>query len=113
MLKQSDCDRIPPEVSSILGTVDTYIRWREKNGKQRKYDIYHPSAFGNCLRRMQYQRYASEGIIESKGEDFESRMLRLFEKGHNMQARWERYFTHMGILKGIWTCVNPRCQNYE
>ena len=113
MIDPRDCYNTPSEIESILGTVDTYIRWREKNGKERKYNIYHPSAFGQCLRRMQYQRYESEGAIQSDGVDFESRMLRLFEKGHNMQSRWEKYFTEMGILRGIWTCSNPKCQNWD
>jgi hypothetical protein len=112
MLKK-DFDKTPVEVASILGVVDTYLRWNNKSGPPRKYDIYHPSAFGKCLRQMQYKRYADAGHIVPIGKEFESRILRLFEKGHNMQSRWERYFTSINILRGLWKCANPLCKDWD
>jgi len=105
--------RTPEDAASILGTVDTYLRWREINGNQRKYSVYHPSALGKCLREMQYKKYADCGYITPIKEELESRIIRLFEKGHNMQSRWERYFTNMGVLRGFWVCANPYCFNYD
>lgn len=102
-----------PDVESVLGSVDTFIRWREKKSKARKYNVYHPSGFGKCLREMQYQFYAAKGYIKTEEEEHDSRVLRLWEKGHNMQNRWESYFTSMGILRGIWTCVNPLCSRFD
>jgi len=100
-----------PEVESVLGTIDTFLRWRRNNEGQREYSIYHPSAFGGCLRKMQYQRYAAENLITADNtEDLESRIIRLFEKGHNMQSRWERYFAEMQIIRGVWECSNPLCK---
>jgi len=113
MIDRDQFSKTPIDIASLLGTVDTYIRWNNTQGPQRRYDIYHPSAFGKCLRQMQYKRYASEGIIDSTQEEFESRLLRLFEKGHNMQSRWERYFEKMGVLRGVWTCVNQMCRHFD
>jgi hypothetical protein len=96
-----------------MGALDTYLRWREKNKDARGYDIYHPSAFGGCLRQMQYKRYASIGLVEEEGEEFDSKMLRLFETGHHTQSRWEKYFTEMGILRGVWVCANPFCYKFD
>ena len=78
-----------PEVSSVMGSVDTFIRWREKNKEQRGYEIYHPSAFGACLRAMQYNRYVAMGFIVCDGDDFDSRILRLFETGLGHRHRLE------------------------
>lgn len=103
----------PPEVISIMGTIDTYLRWREKNKDPRGYEIYHPSSFGNCLRQMQYKRYAAMGLIKGEIEEFDSKTLRLFETGHHTQSRWEKYFTDMGILRGIWVCANPFCSKFD
>jgi len=67
----------------------------------------------NCLRLMQYRKYADAGYISSSEEELDSRMIRLFEKGHNMQSRWERYFTNMGVLRGIWVCADPYCIRHD
>lgn len=104
---------VPPEVNSVMQVVDTFLRWRAKNNPERTYDRYHPSAFGKCLRLMQYLRYAERGLIEVRETDFDSIKLRLFDKGHNMHNRWARYFEHIGVLKGYWTCTNPACQIWD
>jgi len=102
-----------PAVESVLGAVDTFVRWKEKTAPDRKYDIYHPSAFGKCLREMQYKAYAAKGYIKVIEEDHDSRVLRLWEKGHNMQSRWEKYFDGLGVLRGVWQCINPMCRQID
>jgi|TARA_Y100000310_G_scaffold344276_1_gene456157 hypothetical protein len=102
---------IPKDVTSILGIVDTYIRWRQvEDQDKRSYAHYHPSEFGKCLRRAQYKHYADLGLIESEPQAFDSQKLRLFGKGHNMHARWQRYFTGAGVLRGVWQCSNWQCR---
>lgn len=99
-----------PEVASIMGVVDTHIRWSEKNKrKERKYFRYHPSEFGGCLRRQQYLHYNQLGFIEVEPQDVSSQMLRLWGKGHNMHSRWVSYFQDIGALRGYWQCANPLC----
>jgi len=67
----------------------------------------------NCLRQMQYKRYVSMGLIEVETEEHDSKLLRLFETGHHTQGRWEKYFTEMGILRGLWCCSNPLCSKFD
>ena len=100
---------VPPEVNSVMQVVDTFLRHRAKSN-ERGHGMYHPSAFGKCLRLMQYQLYAEKGFIDVKNEEFDSTKLRLFDKGHNMHSRWAKYFEHIGVLRGYWTCTNPACQ---
>jgi len=99
----------PPDVTSLMELVDTYVRWSE-NSKTRSYEYYHPSEFGKCLRASQYKRYAEKGIIDMTENVIDGRTYRLFQKGHNMQSRWEKYFLAMGVLRGIWKCSNTACQ---
>ena len=70
----------PPEVVSMLGLLDTYQRHKSINGGPRNYSIYHPSAFGKCLRYMQYQRFAEEGIggLSMPVKEHEGRVQRIF-----------------------------------
>lgn len=101
---------VPPDVQSIMGVIDTHLRWLNKTEQTRQFLQYHPSAFGKCLRSMQYSRYVAQGLFTVEEEDLESQSIRLFEKGHNMHRRWSSYFESIGILRGIWQCSNPCCR---
>lgn len=107
--------KMPPDMESIAGVVDTYLRWKNKKDKHsRSYTSWHPSEFGHCLRKMQYCKYEEEGKVERDNvEELTSQQLRLFEKGHNMQSRWTRYFEAIGILRGIWICENICCRMWD
>lgn len=104
---------MPPEVLAVIGVVDTYIKWENTNDAPRGHERYHPSAFGKCLRLMQYQRYAERGYIEAKKENYDAPLLRVFQNGHSMHDRWRGYFEGLGVLKGYWKCTNPYCASID
>jgi CRISPR/Cas system-associated exonuclease Cas4 (RecB family) len=97
---------------TVLELIDTYCRWRKKNEPPRGYAIFHPSAFGKCLRNMQYLKYSEKGIkgMVLPEEEFSGKQIRLFDKGNGMHARWAKYFEEIGILRGVWQCANPLCK---
>lgn len=97
------------EVQAVANVLNTYLRWKTLNGPPRGHEVYHPSAFGSCLRRMQYQRYAERGYIDVKPEAHEAKTVRIFDTGHAMHARWTKYWEDLGILRGVWECANPCC----
>jgi hypothetical protein len=100
----------PPEVNAVVGLVDTFILWKNENQPPRGFERYHPSAFGQCLRKMQYQRYSERGYIETPKEDPPAWMCRIWGNGHDMHDRWRGYFTELGVLRGVWKCQNPNCR---
>lgn len=106
----SDEKSTPPDVASILGVVDTYLRWeRQATMGHRSYKHYHPSEWGKCLRRQQLKHYYDLGIDKVKPVevDLPSDKIRLFHKGDNMHLRWQQwYFTKIGIARGVWSCPN-------
>lgn len=104
----------PPDIISIDGLVDTYLRWSclDKKG-DRKYYSYHPSEWGKCLRYQQYKRYTQLGYIEVEEVPHESRILRIFEVGHYMHERWQNYFDYIGVLRGRWKCRNTLCKLFD
>jgi len=67
----------------------------------------------NCLRNMQYLRYMERGYINVEQAEQESKLTRLFDKGHNMHSRWAKYAENMGILRGYWECANPTCSKFD
>ena len=78
----------PKEISSLMGVIDTYLRWNQYQRKnERSYEHYHPSELGKCLRTQQYKHYVQKGYITLEFEPFDSKKLRLFDKGHNMHSR--------------------------
>ncbi len=99
------------EAATIAGTLDTYLRWKNhSSASNRSYSVYHPSASGKCLRKMQYQRYADIGEIEKPDvEVFDPKTLRIFDTGHYTHDRFKKYFEEIGVLRGIWQCSNPVC----
>jgi len=101
----------PKEVLSFMGLIDTYRRWSEyEQYGSRKYFQYHPSEWGRCLRAQQYKHYTQLGYINVEFVPKESKLLRLFDKGHNMHNRWSSYFEDMGVVRGRWKCANRLCQ---
>lgn len=110
-----DLSYTPKEVSSLMGLVDTYLRHKAEvvEAGSRSYDHYHPSEWGKCLRMQQYKHYAWEGMLKVTPNHFDSRMLRLFGKGHNMHVRWTEYFGEIGVLKGFWRCQNQACKMFD
>lgn len=108
-------DYTPKEVSSLMGLIDTYRRWEHYRVRNdRKYVHYHPSEWGKCLRQQQYKHYVELGYIKAEFAPFSSKILRLFDKGHNMHNRWTNYFDNIGnVLLGRWRCKNSLCSLFN
>ncbi|MFA5599051.1 MAG: hypothetical protein WDA06_00505 [Phenylobacterium sp.] len=100
------------EADVLVDLVDAFCQYRKENGPPRGFSSYHPSAFGHCLRNMQYLKYAENGVggLVMPKEKMAGKILRLFDKGHNMHARWAKYFEDIGVLRGVWRCQNPLCR---
>jgi CRISPR/Cas system-associated exonuclease Cas4 (RecB family) len=103
----------PPEVTNIINVLNTYLKWKSLNGPPRGYLSYHPSSFGGCLRKVQYQRYTDMGLVQVDKEVPEAKNLRIFDTGHSMHARWAKYFEDIGVLRGVWECANAMCASYD
>lgn len=76
----------------------------------RRYNIFHPSAWGSCLRKIAYQYYNDqEPFVVKRPIDVDARIERVFDNGHSTHARWQNYLDCAGILRGAWKCTNPMC----
>ena len=102
----------PAEVTNVINVLNTYLKWKSLNGPPRGYLSYHPSSFGGCLRKVQYQRYTDMGLVQVEKEAIEPKSIRIFDTGHSMHARWAKYFEEIGVLRGVWQCMNPVCKEY-
>jgi len=100
------------EVKTVQNILNTFLRWRNMNGPIRSHQSHHPSSWGGCLRKVQYQRYAESGHIKAEPESLEARIIRIFDTGHSMHDRWARYWEDLGVLRGVWKCTNPSCGKF-
>ncbi len=99
----------PTEVRAVQNILNAFLRWKNVNGPPRSHKVHHPSSWGGCLRKVQYQRYSETGNIEVDPESLEARTIRIFDTGHSMHDRWTKYWEDLGILRGVWQCTNPWC----
>jgi CRISPR/Cas system-associated exonuclease Cas4 (RecB family) len=99
----------PSRPVCIEGIVRPYMV-KKAMGNDRRYDIFHPSAWGQCLRKVAYQYYnQAEPFLAKNAQDIDPRMERIFDTGHSAHARWQNYLDCAGILRGCWKCPNPLC----
>lgn len=76
----------------------------------RRFNIFHPSAWGQCLRKVAYQWYNDKDQFVSKGPyDIDERTERIFDNGHSMHRRWQEYLDESGVLNGVWKCPYWLC----
>lgn len=76
----------------------------------RRFDIFHPSAWGVCLRKIAYQYYNElDPFVFKTADDIKDQMERVFDNGHGSHHRWQTYLDHAGVLRGVWRCINPFC----
>jgi hypothetical protein len=76
----------------------------------RRYDVFHPSAWGYCLRKVAYQYYnENKKFYQKTDADVNSRLEMIFDNGHHVHARWQDYLDNAGVIRGIWRCPNPAC----
>lgn len=85
-----------------------YDKHMIKKGKaerdNRGYRKFHPSAWGDCLRKMAFQYYG-ETIDSFKDKSpIDAKLQRTFEAGHIFHDRMQRLCAFMGILRGNWIC---------
>jgi hypothetical protein len=95
----------------ISQLIDQFLVYKQNQHNDRSYKVFHPSAFGKCLRKMMYQKYVSEGMMEAPVQSVEPRMIRIWDTGHSMHSRWASYMEEIGVLRGVWKCANPLCSS--
>lgn len=91
--------------SRVLGSVERFLLSKPKD-KSRRTDVLHPSEMvGNdwCHRASYYQLQGKEPI-STRSVSF--RLLSVFEEGHAIHAKWQKWFQGMNVLYGKWYCTD-------
>lgn len=65
---------------------------REEDSKKRDLTVYHPSALGDCIRKMYYEKKSYEPL------SLEPQVLRIFNNGSYAHVRLSEYLRKAGVL---------------
>jgi len=70
----------------------------------RGYSHFHPSAFGDCLRKMAFQYHSEKDSRFKVEEPVDVKFMRICDTGHAFHHRMQHDLSDMGILRGWWKC---------
>lgn len=88
----------------VLGSVERYLISKPRD-KSRRTDVLHPSEMVDpywCHRASYFQLMGHEPI---SNRTMTLSLASVFEEGHAIHARWQRWFQEMGNLYGKWHCL--------
>lgn len=75
----------------IIEQIDEYLKMRPKDGRSIR--CFHPSSLHKSPKDLYYHYLHGDN-----GQDFEARILRIFDNGHAVHRRLQRYLKEIGIL---------------
>lgn len=87
----------------VLGSVERHILSRPKD-KSRRTDMLHPSDMVGsdwCHRASYFHLLGNAPISNGSGS---LQRESVFEEGHIIHRKWQRWFKEMGTLQGTWYC---------
>jgi CRISPR/Cas system-associated exonuclease Cas4 (RecB family) len=90
--------------SLLLGDIHKHLLDQHDKPTDRRQDIIHPSemAKSDWCPRQTYYRLA--GAPPEKGRSFSAQLEAVFEEGHGIHAKWQKWLQQMGRLWGKWRC---------
>ena len=86
----------------VLGSVERHVLAKPLDNSRRT-NVLHPSDMvdSEWCHRASYFHILGEVPVK---RDFSFRILSVFEEGHAIHAKWQRWFSEMGVLYGKWYC---------
>jgi hypothetical protein len=88
----------------VLGSVERFLLSKPRD-ESRRTDVLHPSemASGEWCHRASYFQLLGAQPNETRKASF--RLLSVFEEGHAIHAKWQKWFYQMGVMYGKWYCI--------
>lgn len=92
---------------SVLELVDNHLIQAAKKDC-RNNQVFHPSEWDGCHRKIAYQYYQAVGAIklDACATKVDTKLQRIFSNGHWMHDRWRSYLENCSLFQGRWMCKN-------
>lgn len=93
----------------VLGSVERHIISKPKD-RSRRTDVLHPSDMvsDDWCHRASYYHLKGKTPVATHATTLHKASI--FEEGHGIHAKWQRWFRDMGTLYGKWYCIE--CEEY-
>ncbi len=89
----------------VLPIYEKYtIEKGEAERGHRNFLTFHPSAFGDCLRKMAFQYHGETKPKYREMKPISPQFTRICDAGHAFHHRMQSTLSQMGILRGWWRC---------
>jgi hypothetical protein len=89
----------------VLGSVERFLLSKPRD-MSRRTDVLHPSEMASgewCYRASYFQLQGTIPNPESRKNSLT--MQSVFEEGHMIHAKWQKWFQQMNVLYGKWYCI--------
>jgi hypothetical protein len=89
----------------VLGSVERFLLSKPRD-MSRRTDVLHPSEMASgdwCYRASYFHLQGTTPNPESRKNSLT--MQSVFEEGHMIHAKWQKWFQQMNVLYGKWYCV--------
>lgn len=93
----------------LIGDIERHLL--AKTPEVRRTDVLHPSEMAKpdwCLRAS----YFALSGVPVKKENPNLRLQSIFDEGHSIHAKWQNWFSEMGVLHGYWDLGTPNNKSW-
>ena len=96
----------------VLGSLERYLLAQPSGDPNRRHDVIHPSAMAkdDWCHKAEYYELLGAAPAPSKFKASMKQLL-VFDEGHRIHGRYQKWFGDMGKLYGLWYCAF--CDNEE
>ncbi|MGW0065357.1 hypothetical protein ACWDTT_36290 [Streptosporangium sandarakinum] len=96
------------KTGGLLGDIQAHLLRKADAPSDRRQDVVHPSEMAKddwCPRATYYRIRDVRDGKQVTGETFSTGTLAIFEEGHSLHEKWQRWVEEMGELAGQWKCL--------
>lgn len=89
----------------LLPSIERHVLRKAQEPSDRRSDIMHPSEMAKSSWCARHDFYRIKGVpADYKGRAPSFKLENVFDYGHSVHAKYQRWLQEMGILYGIWKC---------
>lgn len=87
----------------VIGSVERHVLAKPADTSRRT-DVLHPSEMVDPMwcHRASYFQLLGAPVVGKRPPSF--RLMSIFEEGHSIHEKWQKWFQEMGTLYGKWYC---------
>jgi len=93
----------------LIGDIERHLL--AKTPEVRRTDVLHPSEMAKSDWCLRASYFALSGVPVKK-ETPNLRLQSIFDEGHSIHAKWQNWFSEMGVLHGYWDLGTPNNKSW-